>query len=370
VIYDFLVIGGGIAGASAAYELSAHGTVVLLEAEDRAGYHATGRSAALFTRNFGGAVVRGITAHTADFFRSPPAGFCDTPLLTPRGGLTVAQAGDAGDLDALLAMSQPGEEVEEISAQDACVMVPFLRPERVVRAVYEANVTDIDVATLHLSYLKGAKARGAVILTKQSVAALSAVAGVWQADTPTDRFRGMLVINAAGAWADHIGQMAGARAIGLVPKRRTAILVKPPEDTDCAALPAVDFAGTDAYLKPESGMIMASPGDATPVDPHDAWADDMDIAVLADWIGQETLIEVTKIEHSWAGLRSFVADDAPVVGFDPDLPGFFWLAGQGGYGIMLAPALAMLAADLVAQGASRSGIGAFADALSPARLRC
>lgn len=367
MIYDFLVIGGGISGASAAYTLADHGTVLLLEAEDTPGYHATGRSAALFTRNFGGPVVRQINSASVDFFRTPPDGFCETPLLTPRGCLTVAPAAHAADLDAILALSQPGETITETDPRAACDMAPFLRPDRVARAVFEENVTDIDVATLLLSYLKGAKARGAVVRTKQPVTALSRDAGVWTVETAKSSFCASTIINAAGAWADRIGAMAGARRIGIVPKRRTAIIISAPPDTDCAVLPAVDFAGCDAYLKPDAGKLMVSPGDATATDPHDAWADDMDIALLADWIAQETTIKVTKIDHSWAGLRSFVADDSPVVGFDPDVPGFFWLAGQGGYGIMMSPVLAMLTADLCT-GARGSRTDLFADALSPQRL--
>lgn len=366
--YDFLIIGGGIAGASAAYELAAHGTVLLLESEDTTGYHATGRSAALFTRNYGGPVVRQINAASSGFFRAPPDGFTQTPLLTPRGSLTVAQENDASDLDALLTLSEPGEEVSEITVDEACTMVPFLRRDRVHRAVFEANVTDIDVATLHLSYLKGAKARGALIAVKQAVKKMMRTGDLWTVYTNHDSYQAVTVINAAGAWADEIGAMAGARAIGLTPKRRTAIIIKPPSNANCATLPAVDFAGSDAYLKPEGGMLMASPGDATPVEPHDAWADDMDIAVLADWIERETTIKIDKIEHSWAGLRSFVADEAPVVGCDPDVPHFFWLAGQGGYGIMMAPALAILTAELVTAGRPGPDSDVFAQAVSPHRL--
>ena len=367
MIYDFLVIGGGIAGASAAYELAVHGSVLLLEAESTTGYHATGRSAALFTRNYGSTIVRQVNAASADFFRSPPNGFCETPLLTPRGSLTVAAPDHDGALADLLAMSEPGEEVCRIDPKDACEMVPFLRQDRVGHAVFEANVTDIDVANLHLSYLKGAKARGAVIMTKQQVAALSRHANVWKVQTAKDSYSAAKIINAAGAWADQIGDMAGAGRIGLIPKRRTAIIIKAPEGIQCGALPAVDFAGSGAYMKPDAGKLMASPGDATPTEPHDAWPDDMDIAVFADWIERETTIKVAKIEHSWAGLRSFVADEAPVAGFDTKVEDFFWLAGQGGFGIMMAPALAALTADLCAQvpGADTKH---FAWALSPERL--
>ena len=367
MIYDFLVVGGGIAGSSAAYALADHGSVLLLEAESITGFHATGRSAALFTRNFGGPVVRQINASSVEFFRSPPEGFSDSPLLTPRGCLTVATPGREEDLDALLAMSVPGEEICPIEPTEACEMVPFLRPEHVGRAVFEANVADIDVAILQMSYLKGARARGAIIKTKQPVTALSWHADVWTTQTASDSFSAVTVVNAAGAWADQIGQMAGAHPIGLVPKRRTGIIINAPDGIDCGALPAIDFTGCDAYIKPEAGKLMASPGDATPTEPHDAWPDDMDIAVLADWIQRETTIKIRKIEHSWAGLRSFVVDEIPVVGLDAKARNFFWLAGQGGYGIMMAPVLAALAAEQCTAG-SGPLMDQFAQALSPERL--
>ncbi len=368
MIYDFLVIGGGISGASAAYELADAGTVLLLEAEQTMSYHSTGRSAALFTRNYGGPVVRQVNKASEAFFRSPPVAFCDRPLLSPRGALTVAMPEHQSELDALLSMSEPDEEVCSIDPTDAVAMVPFLRPERISRAVYEANATDIDVANLHLGYLKGAKAHGAKTLTSQPVSNLSYQSGAWRIQTKDDQFAAATIINAGGAWADEIGTMAGARSIGLVPKRRTAIIINGPDGLDCGAMPLVDFAGFGAYIKPDAGKLMASPGDATVTDPHDAWADDMDIAVLADRIQQETTIEVTKIEHSWAGLRSFVEDDAPVVGFDPDVSGFFWLAGQGGYGIMMAPALAVITADLCFN-RSVADKTSLVEGLSPHRLR-
>jgi len=367
MIYDYLVIGGGIAGVSAAYELSAQGSVLVLEAEDTTAFHATGRSAALFTRNYGGPAVRKINAASANFFHNPPDGFCETPLLTPRGCLTVSLGDHDAALDAVLALSEPGEEITEITPQQACTMVPFLPPNRVSRAVYESNVTDIDVATLHLSYLKGAKARGAQILTSQPVTALSRSAGVWRVETPTGKHTAAHIINAAGAWAEQIGTMAGAASIGLVPKRRTAIIIDGPDGLDASALPAIDFAGSDAYLKPDAGKLMASPGDATPSAPMDAWPDDMDIAVLADWVERHTTLEVKRIAHSWAGLRSFVPDEAPVVGFDPDVPDFFWLAAQGGYGIMMAPTLAWLTAD-ICSGTATPRHAAYRDAVAPSRL--
>lgn len=355
-----------MSGASAAYELAARGTVILLEAESSAGFHSTGRSAALYTRNYGGPAVRAMNIASEPFLASPPPGFCEAPLLSPRGALTVTGPDHVGELDALLAMSEPGQPIVPVDPAEACAMVPFLRPERVAGAVLEAGVADIDVASLHQGYLKGARARGALVLTGQPVEAMTREAGRWRVRTRTDAFEAAVVVDAAGAWADRIGALAGTGPIGLVPKRRTAIVIDAPEGLRTASLPAVDFAGADAYIKPDAGRLMASPGDATPTDPHDAWPDDMDVAVLADWIGRETRIEVRRIVHSWAGLRSFVADGVPVVGFDPVVPGFFWLAGQGGCGIMMAPSLAALTASLCASEPPASP--EIAAATSPLRL--
>lgn len=371
MLYDYLIIGGGISGAAAGFELAAGAQVVVLEAETTAGYHSTGRSAALFTPNFGGPVVRRINAASHLFFNTPPEGFCDLPLLTPRGALTVAGADHASDLDRLLELAQPDAPVTRISVDEALGMAPFLRPDRVVAAVYEQGVADIEVALLHQCYLKGLKARGGEVMTGQRVVGLESGPDDWQVTTEKSRFCARVVINAAGAWADQIGEMAGAAAIGLVPKRRTGIIVDAPAGLQVAALPAVDFFGSEAYIKPDAGLLMASPGDATPTAPQDVRPEEMDIAILADWIERETLIPVRRIRHSWAGLRSFVPDEAPVVGFDPQVEGFFWLAGQGGYGIMMAPALAQATAAICLGKTLPKALierGVRAKDLSPARL--
>ncbi|WP_224814181.1 FAD-binding oxidoreductase [Hasllibacter sp. MH4015] len=368
MIHDFLVIGGGISGASAAYELAAAASVLVLEAESSPGYHSTGRSAALFTRNYGGPVVRKINAASAPFFASPPDGFCETPLLTPRGALTVADAESLDHLPAILALSEPGEDVIEITPEAALDLAPYLRPDRIAGAVFEANVADIDVAGLHQGYLKGIRQRGGTIVTAAAALGLVHNAGVWEVRTREQTFRARTIVNAAGAWADEIGTLAGAQGIGLVPMRRTGIIIDAPDGLDLAASPAVDFVASGAYIKPDAGKLMASPGDATPTIAQDVRPEELDIAQLAHWIETETLIPVRRISHSWAGLRSFVADEAPVVGFDSRVPDFFWLAAQGGYGIMMAPALARLAAGILL---GRGGDGADfdSDAISPGRLR-
>lgn len=345
--FDFLIIGAGASGAGAGYQLATLGKTAILEAEDMPGYHSTGRSAALFTRNYGPAAVRAVSAVSYDFFQSPPEGFTDHPLLTPRGGLSVAFKGDEKLLDKVKALGTDAHPIHEVTLAEAMQLAPLLRADLVTRAVYEPGVLDMDVDAIHRGFLKGFAARGGQVITDRTVTGLSRDGNGWQVMTPKGSYRATIVINAAGAWADRIGQLAGAKPVGLVPKRRTAILIDPPTGIDIKAMPLVDFAGGEIYIKPTSGKIMASPGDETPVEPQDIQPDDMDIAVLADWLERHTAITIRRIEHSWAGLRSFVADGVPVVGFDPEQPNFFWLAGQGGFGIMMSAALGQLTAALV-----------------------
>ena len=344
-IFDFIVIGAGISGASVAYELAESGTVALLEAESAPGYHSTGRSAALFTPNFGSPEVCEINKVSEAFFLNPPDGFCETPLLSPRGALTVARSED-DYLSSLLQLSSEQSPIYTVSKAEALELAPILKPELVHQAVYEPNVSDIDVATLHQGYLRGFKQRKGELLIKHKVVALEYKASHWQVNAGGEVYQCKQVINASGAWADQLGALAKAKPIGLVPKRRTAIIVKPPEGLDLNAMPLVDFVG-GAYLKPEAGNIMVSPGDETPVEPQDIQPDDLEIAVLVDWLEKNTLITVDRLEHSWAGLRSFVEDQNPVIRYDHEQEGFFWLAAQGGYGIMMAPTLAKRAASLL-----------------------
>ncbi len=346
-MYDYLIIGAGISGAAAAYELAPHGKVLMIEAETMPGYHSTGRSAALFTRNYGNAVVRRINQASHDFFLHPPAGFCTSPLLTPRGSLTIAGPGHEAGLDAILALSSQGHEIERITAARALELAPLLRPGGVASAAYEPGVTDIDVAGLHQGYLRGFRKRGGTLLGGKRVDHLERVEGGWRVVAGDTVLAARIVVNAAGAWAGLVGDMAGAISTGLVPKRRTAIVVDAPPGMLTSAMPAIDFVGSDAYIKPDAGRIMASPGDQTATEPQDAQPDELDVAMLVDWLETETCIKVKRIGSSWAGLRSFVADEQPVVGFDAQAEGFFWLAGQGGYGIMMAPALAKAVAGLI-----------------------
>lgn len=344
--YDFLVVGAGMSGSAAACDLASHGSVLLVEAEGSPGYHATGRSAALFTPHQGTPLVQAINRASATFFAKPPAGFTEHPLLALRGGLTIADPGQEHLLQDLLALSAPGREVLPIDVQTALRLAPILRAERVGAAVHEPGVADIDVAALHQGYLRELKRRGGTLICGQRISALDHQGGLWTARTPDALFQARVIVNAAGAWADTVAALAGVRPIGLVPKRRTAIIVDGLPGHDTRAMPTVDFTATDAYFKPDGDRIMASLGDQDPVEAQDIRPDDWEIALLADWLQRETKLTVRRIGHSWAGLRSFVSDDNPVVGFDDTVPDFFWLAAQGGYGIMMAPTLGRATAAL------------------------
>lgn len=346
-MYDYAIIGAGVAGASLAFELAATGSVVLIEAEKQPGYHSTGRSAALFTPNYGNGIVRSINALSMPFFVEPPEGLAQQPLLTSRGLLTVASPGQENGLDTIAAAAADDAPVRHLPPSEALSLVPLLRPEVVSAALFEPGVMDINVDALHQGYLRRFKALGGHLMCDARVRELVRSSGHWTIETGDKTIEAAIAINAAGAWADHIGAMAGAGPIGLVPKRRSAIVVDAPEGLNIHALPAVDMAGSEAYFKPEAGRIMASLGDETPTEPQDAQPEELDIALAADWLQRHTTINLRRIEHSWAGLRSFVSDDIPVVGFDSALDDFFWLAAQGGYGIMMAPTLAQASRSLI-----------------------
>jgi D-arginine dehydrogenase len=369
---DFLVIGAGISGAAAAYELAAHGSVAVLEAESRPGYHSTGRSAALYTRHFGGPTVRKLNAAGLPFFTDPPPGFAEHSLLTPRGGLTVANAEQRAEIDAQLELGARDGSIVEFTPAQALQRAPFLKPDSIAFAAFEEGFLDMDVAAIHQGFLRGLKARGGQVICDAPIMRLERIGRAWHAASDNTLIRAPIAVNAAGAWADKLAALAGAAPVGLVPKRRTAIQIDLPSGTDTRSWPAVDEAGYGCYVKPETGRIMASPADATPSEPCDAQPDDYDVAVIADWLERRTTIPVRRINHKWAGLRSFVADESPVAGFDEKVPGFFWLCGQGGYGIMMAPALGRAAAQLIVHGslpADLTDAGVTSAELSPERCR-
>ena len=371
--HDYLVIGAGMAGASAGYELAAHGTCLVLEQESAPGYHSTGRSAALYTEAYGNSVVRALARGGRPFMAGPPPGFAEVPILTPRGSMFVGRADQRAAVDAALAAAEaavPGA-VREIPVEEARELVPVLDPDYVAFALSEPGAMDIDVDALHQGFLRGLKARGGEVLTGAEVQAIARHGGEWRVTTPQGGFAAPVVVNAAGAWADAVAGLAGARQVGLVPKRRTALTFDPPEGVDVGGWPATISVSEDWYFRPDAGRLMGSPADETPVPPQDVQPEELDLAEAVHRIEQATTLKVRRIVNKWAGLRSFVADKTPVAGEAPDAPGFFWLAGQGGYGIKTAPALARITAALIT-GAEfppdLAALGLSAGDLAPERL--
>ena len=345
--YDFIVIGAGIAGASLAYELARRARVCLIEGESRPGYHATGRSAALFAPSYGGREIRALTRASRAFFDLPPAGFCEQPLLLPRGCLYVARTDQrerlAGKVREIRAS---GGSVATIDATAARSYVPLLKPGYVAAAAFDADAMDIDVDTLHQGYLRGARTAGVDIVNSCLVTKIQRSNGAWSVDLPEGSASAETLVNAAGAWSDEIAALCGSRPVGLRALRRTAVLVDAPGDVDIRSWPAVIDADEQFYFKPDAGKLLLSPADESPTPPCDAQPEELDVAIAVDRVQASLDIEIHRVGHRWAGLRTFAPDRVPVVGYDPDVPDLFWCAGQGGYGIQTAPALARTAATL------------------------
>jgi D-arginine dehydrogenase len=343
-----LIIGAGMAGASAASFLAPHQRVVLLEREAQPGYHATGRSAAMYSETYGNAVVRAITTASKSFYFNPPPGFSDYPLVTPRGSLVVGAAADHDVLQQmLLSMRALVPNIEWWTQAEILQRVPVLRPECAVFGVYEPDAMDMDVHAIHQGFLKSAKAAGAELVCGAEVLRIQRQPQGWLVDTPTGQFLANTVVNAAGAWCDELAKMAGVVPVGLVPKRRTACTCDAPAGCDISRWPLLMNAQESFYFKPDAGVLLVSPANEDPVPPQDVQPEELDVAIAVDRVETATTLQIRQVRRKWAGLRSFVADKTPVVGFAPDAPGFFWLAGQGGYGIQTAPALGELTAALV-----------------------
>ncbi len=373
--FDFLIIGSGIAGASAAAMLAGRARVGLFERESAHGYHTTGRSAALWSALYGNDPIRALTVGSRAFYDNPPPGFTEAPLLKPRGCLYFAGPDQLARLDEIAAgASALGIGTRRLDSAEAVAMCPVLRADLVAGALHELDAMDIDVNALHQGFLRQCKALGGDVRTDAEVVALDeASGGGWIARLADgQKVTAGVVINAAGAWADTVARMAGVPCVDLRPLKRTAFLLETPQGVDAAAWPAMIEADEAFYFKPESGRILVSPCDETPSAPCDAWPEDFTIAECVERLQEWADIPVRRILRSWAGLRSFVADRTPVIGFEPGFDGFFWLAGQGGYGVQTAPAagrtagaLALgedLPADVVA-------LGLRTEQLSPARFR-
>jgi len=333
-----------MAGASLAAELAPQCRVLLLEMEDQPGRHSTGRSAAMFFESYGNPTVRALTRASRAFLEHPPADFTDVPLLTPRSALFVADEIRAVRLDTLIRDAGTSDSLRRVDAGTVLDLCPILRPERVAGGVLDASGHDMDVAALHQGYLRQARRSGATVVLGAADGRLIRADGEWRIESTAGGFAAPVVVNATGAWADHVALQAGVRPIGLQPLRRTAVLVPLPAEMDSRDWPMVVDADEQFYFKPDAGNLLLSPADENPCAPCDAAPDEFDVAVAVDRFESATTLTVRRLVHRWAGLRSFVADRSPVAGFDPDAAGFFWLAGQGGYGIQMAPALARAAA--------------------------
>lgn len=345
---DVLVIGAGIAGASAAYELTPSCRVIVLESENLPGYHTTGRSAAIYTQNYGNRAIRALTLASHSFFLQSPQGFTDHPILSPRGGMFVARKDQLDVLDRAFAEANIlVPSIERIDAAETMRINPVLNPEFVGGALFEPNASDIDVHALHGGFLKGLRDHGGRVVTDAQVRAITRRGGLWNVESPAGNFAAPIIVNAAGAWCDEIAELAGVRPVGLVPKRRTVFTFDPPPGLDISSWPLTIDLDETFYFKSEAGKILASPADETPSPPCDAQPEELDVAMAIDRIQTVTSLQVRTIDNKWAGLRSFVADKTPVIGMDDQVEGFFWLAGQGGYGIQTSPASGRVTASLI-----------------------
>ena len=341
--YDVAIIGAGIAGASLAAEIAPHARVLILEGEEHPGYHATGRSAAFWSETYGGPDVQPLVIASGDFLRNPPPEMGGEGFLSPRGELFIARRADRAVIDDYVAkFAALGVALAAVDPVHYC---PGLRPEW-TDALYDPTCSDIDVARLHGAYLSAARRAGAELVCDAAVTGLVRERH-WMIETRAGAFTAEILVNAAGAWAEAAGAMAGAPATGIRPLRRTVVQLRvdPPAPM---TLPLVRDAHERFYFKPEAGgRIWLSPHDEIPTDPCDAAPEEIDVAVAIEKLASAVDWRVEAVERRWAGLRTFAPDRLPVYGFDPAVSGLFWCAGQGGFGIQTAPAASKLAAAML-----------------------
>lgn len=343
---DVIVIGAGIAGATAAAQIAADRRVVLVEAEDQPGYHTTGRSAAMWILNYGPADVRVLTGLSRPFFEAPPEGFAEVALMSRRPLCFLAPPEQVNSLRVLL---EEGIGLREISVAAAREMVPALRPGYAVAAAMEDDAFDVDVAALHQGFLRLLRRRGGLLALRSRTGRIERRAGRWEVEvTGGAVFHAPVVVNAAGAWGDAVAVQAGVRPLGLQPKRRTGVIIDP-APWQVGFWPLVYDVEHTWYARPEARTrLMVTPCDETDMKPHDVQPDELDVAIAIDRMQLALDIEVRRVERSWAGLRSFTPDRSLAIGWDVAAQGFLWSVGQGGYGIQTSPAAGRLVADLVA----------------------
>jgi D-arginine dehydrogenase len=370
--FDIAIVGAGIAGASLAYRLAPHRRVLLLEREPQPGYHSTGRSAAMFMESYGPPQARALTRASRAFYERPPEGFTESPIVTPRGVLYVGWDGQQAQLEhTLRELRSTGSRVERVDANTALRRVPALRAAGLVGAIEEPDAMDIDVHALHQGFLRAARRAGAVLWADADVTSARRAACAWDLRLSDGRaVRAETLVNAAGAWADAVASLAGASPLGLVPRRRSAFTFASPAGADIRAWPTVAAIDERWYFKPDAGQLLGSPANADPVPAHDVQAEELDIATGIARIEAATTLAIARPTRTWAGLRTFAPDGELVIGFDPRCEGFFWLAGQGGYGIQSAAGASLLAAGLLRDTVLNDGLrlaGVDPELVSPAR---
>ena len=357
-----LVIGGGMAGASIGYELSAEADVVLLEQERQLAYHTTGRSAAMYLQSYGNRPVRALTAASRPDFDRLQAEFETPPLLIEKPLLWTADEEALPHLEQLLGTESP---LRRLSAEEAIALCPVLRPERLVAAAQDLSAMEMDVLSIHGAYVTGLRRRGGDIRTSARLERLGRDGSGWSAWADGEEIYADVVVDAAGAWADEVAALAGQPPIGLRPLRRT-IFTSPVRQPDPGSWPFIGDAADRFYFKGEQDFVLVSPADEVPDEPRDAKPEEVDIAAAIEVVNEHTTLGLRSVRTAWAGLRSFVADRSPVLGARAGEPGFFWFAGQGGYGIQMAPGLARSAASLLLRGSLPDDVSALG--LDPAEL--
>lgn len=362
---DVIVIGGGIAGIGAAAMLSRQAKVAVLEAESQCGYHATGRSAAIYIPSYGGPEISQLTTDSEIYLTTANDHSNGQSFLQERGEVLIACEGEE---DAMTVHLAENSDPEEISLSEAIDLVPILNPRTVRRASFEKSARDIDTDLLLQSWIKLCRSQGGQIVTGQAVKSIHHAAGIWTVETAKQQYQAPIVINAAGAWADQLASLADVKPVGLQPCRRSAALIPPPGDYDVNHWPLFGSVTETWYAKPMGGKLMVSPADEDPVEPHDAYAEDMTIIEGIDRYERAVTMPVEHVEHNWAGLRTFAKDKVPVVGWDANVEGFFWLAGQGGYGFQTAPAMSQLVSGIINKEVESPGQTRLVDALSPKRF--
>ncbi|MEX2322962.1 MAG: FAD-binding oxidoreductase [Acidimicrobiia bacterium] len=367
------IIGGGIAGASAAYEMAGRAEVVLLEGEAVCGHHTTGRSAALYTECYGDRVIRALAGAGRPLLENPPDRFTEVPLVTPMPMILVGTHDQRDHLDRDLAEYRTMvPTVRALTGAEVVALCPAMDGNVIVGGIYEPEARSIDVHALHSGFLRGARNRGAGIRVSAVVTAIDRTLRGWEIATAAgDTITADVVVNAAGAWCDEVARLAGVEPIGLQPLRRTVFTFRPPGGLAHRSWPMILDVGERYYFRPEGDRLLGSPGDETPMDACDVRHDEVDVAIGIERIEAVTTLAIRSIDSAWAGLRSFVADRRPVNGWDTASPGFYWLAGQGGSGIKTSPAMARLAAGLILDGVPPIDLverGITEAALSPARL--